>query len=87
MRARLALAVPLFWPSLALGDERLDPGLTLASDGASVQLRLSPFGFEIHDGDGTVVLASTRGGGAYGSPAATLDDPEFVNQVLAGWEG
>ena len=87
MRARLALAVPLFWLSLACDDERLDPGLTLASDGASVQLRLSPFGFEIHDGDGTVVLASTRGGGAYGSPAATLDDPEFVNQVLPGWDG
>ncbi|MCC6898352.1 MAG: hypothetical protein IT377_05220 [Polyangiaceae bacterium] len=87
MRARLALAVPFLWLALGCDDERLDPGPLLVSEAASVRVRLAPFGFEISDAAGQTVLASTRGDGAYGSPAVSLDEPEFVNQVLPGWDG
>lgn len=74
---------------LGCDDERLDRGPLLSSDGASVQIRLSPFSLEIRDGDGKTVLETTRGASAdgYGSPAATHDTPDFLAQSLPGWDG
>ncbi|MBK8996895.1 MAG: hypothetical protein IPM35_14260 [Myxococcales bacterium] len=81
--------LPIALVSLGCDDERLDRGPLLVSEGASVQVRLSPFSLELRDADGKTVLETTRGEGSdgYGGPAATLDTPDFIAQSLPGWDG
>lgn len=89
LRTRYLAVLLISLTSLGCDDERLDRGPLLVSDGASVQVRLSPFSLELRDADGKTVLETTRGAGAdgYGGPAATLDTPDFLAQSLPGWDG
>jgi len=88
MRALVALAVGIC--CIGCGeDEGLEQGPVLASDGASVQVFLAPFGLEIRDADGKLVLATMRGAASdgYGRPSARKDTPDFIAQSLPGWDG
>ncbi len=86
---RWLTALPLAFVTIGCDDEHLERGPLLVSDGASVQVRLSPFGLEIRDADQRPVLETTRGSrdDGYGGPGVTVDSPDFVSQVLPGWDG
>jgi alpha-glucosidase (family GH31 glycosyl hydrolase) len=88
-RAASVLALGTLLGATGCNDEPLEQGPLLRSDGASVQVKLQPFGLQIRDASGNTVLATTRGRGAdaTGGPAVTVDTPDFIAQTLPGWDG
>lgn len=64
------------------------PPVELFTDAVHVVVELSPFQISIYDAEDELVLTTIPGGqGAYGAPAATIDDYFEEAQILPGWDG
>jgi alpha-glucosidase (family GH31 glycosyl hydrolase) len=65
------------------------PPLVIGSGEATVEITLAPFELRILDAGGKAVLSTAQGDGtgAYGGPAATVDQPTLGTKILPGWDG
>lgn len=73
---------------LGLALSACGPTTEWASSGhrAIIEVETEPFAVRVHR-DGRELLRLFGGDGRYGAVAATIDNPEFVPQLIPGWDG
>jgi hypothetical protein len=88
-RIALAGAFALIVAPSACSDGEEPETLELASTGARVTIVTEPFELRVRAPDGKVVLGTLPSGGtgAYETPAAAIDVPDFAPRTLQGWDG
>jgi sulfoquinovosidase len=69
-------------------DEEVDRRMRFESAEATVEINTAPFALRILDAGGKTVLATATGAGdgAYGGPAATIDEGPRGAKILPGWD-
>jgi alpha-glucosidase (family GH31 glycosyl hydrolase) len=77
-----------FTLTVACVHEKQGPPIVLLDDGVAVEMRLSPFSLVIRNGVGEAILATLTEGGdsPYGTPAASVDRPDYESQLITGWD-
>jgi len=83
------LALALLAAGCGSAGTKSGPPVVLSDGAVSARITLSPFALRIENADGETVLDTLHGSSqdAYGSLAATVDDPIFLATSLPGWDG